>query len=50
MGIKPLSSNFSIAINSLFIMFVMVISIPAVESLLHRAKENLAEKLKKLLG
>lgn len=28
---------------------VMKISIPAVESLLHRAKENLAEKLKKIL-
>jgi RNA polymerase sigma-70 factor, ECF subfamily len=29
---------------------VMAISIPAVESLLHRAKVNLSEKLKKLLG
>ncbi|MFW6310478.1 MAG: RNA polymerase sigma factor [Prolixibacteraceae bacterium] len=29
---------------------VMAISIPAVESLLHRAKENLSEKLKKILG
>lgn len=29
---------------------IMEISIPAVESLLHRAKENLAEKLKKILG